>query len=66
MYISSGYYPPILPFVVLSFTQNSFKAREEEGRPDKYKKKQSTNINKTIGDEGITVDFWIIKIHTSN
>ena len=22
--------------------------------------------NKTIGDEGITVDFWIIKIHTSN
>ena len=22
--------------------------------------------NKTIGDEGITVDFWIIKVHTSN
>ena len=21
---------------------------------------------KTIGDEGITVDFWIIKVHTSN
>ena len=37
-------YPPILPFVVLSFTQNSFKARKEEGRPDKktvykYKKR---------------------------
>ena len=24
------------------------------------------NLNKTIGDEGITVDFWIIKVHTSN
>ena len=24
------------------------------------------NNNKTIGDEGITVDFWIIKVHTSN
>ena len=23
-------------------------------------------IYKTIGDEGITVDFWIIKVHTSN
>ena len=23
-------------------------------------------VNKTIGDEGITVDFWIIKVHTSN
>ena len=22
--------------------------------------------NKPIGDEGITVDFWIIKVHTSN
>ena len=22
--------------------------------------------NKTIGDEGITVDFWFIKVHTSN
>ena len=22
--------------------------------------------NKTIGDEGTTVDFWIIKVHTSN
>ena len=22
--------------------------------------------NKTIGDEGITVDFWIIKVHSSN
>ena len=22
--------------------------------------------NKTIGDEGITVDFWTIKVHTSN
>ena len=22
--------------------------------------------HKTIGDEGITVDFWIIKVHTSN
>ena len=22
--------------------------------------------NKTIGDGGITVDFWIIKVHTSN
>ena len=25
-----------------------------------------TNINKTISDGGITVDFWFIKIHTSN
>jgi len=24
------------------------------------------NINKTIRDEGITVDFGIIKVHTSN
>ena len=24
------------------------------------------DANKTIGDEGITVDFWIIKVHTSN
>ena len=23
-------------------------------------------INKTIGDEGITVDFWIIKVHPSD
>ena len=23
-------------------------------------------INKTISDGGITVDFWIIKVHTSN
>ena len=22
--------------------------------------------NKTIGDEGITAGFWIIKVHTSN
>ena len=22
--------------------------------------------NKTIGDGGITVEFWIIKVHTSN
>ena len=22
--------------------------------------------NKTISDGGITVDFWIIKVHTSN
>ena len=24
------------------------------------------NQHKTIGDEGITVDFWLIKVHTSN
>ena len=24
------------------------------------------NTNKTIGDEGITVDFRFIKVHTSN
>ena len=24
------------------------------------------DLNKTIGDEGITVDFWIIKVHTPN
>ena len=24
------------------------------------------NNNKTISDGGITVDFWIIKVHTSN
>ena len=23
-------------------------------------------LNKTISDGGITVDFWFIKIHTSN
>ena len=27
---------------------------------------QKVILNKTIGDEGITVDFWIIKVHTSN
>ena len=26
----------------------------------------SKKINNTIGDGGITVDFWIIKVHTSN
>ena len=26
----------------------------------------SINSNKTIGDEGITVDFRFIKVHTSN
>ena len=25
-----------------------------------------THPNKTISDGGITVDFWIIKVHTSN
>ena len=25
-----------------------------------------SNTNKTISDGGITVDFWIIKVHTSN
>ena len=25
-----------------------------------------TKLNKTIRDEGITVDFWFIKVHTSN
>ena len=25
----------------------------------------STQKNKTIGDGGITVDFWIIKVHAS-
>ena len=25
-----------------------------------------TNTNKTVGDEGITVDFRFIKVHTSN
>ena len=23
-------------------------------------------VNKTISDGGITVDFWVIKVHTSN
>ena len=27
---------------------------------------KSCHSNKTIGDEGITVEFWIIKVHTSN
>ena len=26
---------------------------------------EHSRCNKTIGDEGITVDFWIIKVHTS-
>ena len=26
----------------------------------------STKENKTISDGGITVDFWFIKVHTSN
>ena len=26
----------------------------------------NNNDNKTIGDEGITIDFWIIKVYTSN
>ena len=25
-----------------------------------------TRKNKTIGDGGITIDFWIINVHTSN
>ena len=28
--------------------------------------KMKTNVNKTISDGGITVNFWIIKVHTSN
>ena len=31
-----------------------------------YKRLLHTNANKTIGDEGITVDFRFIKVHTSN
>ena len=27
---------------------------------------RSSFVNKTISDGGITVDFWIIKVHTSN
>ena len=27
---------------------------------------REANINKTISDGGITVDFWIVKVHTSN
>ena len=26
----------------------------------------SSFVNKTISDGGITVDFWFIKVHTSN
>ena len=40
---------------------------------EKWSKHQDYSIklpntlnNKTIGDEGITVDFWIIKVHTPN
>ena len=28
--------------------------------------KEGVKRNKTISDGGITVDFWFIKIHTSN
>ena len=31
-----------------------------------YDLKVPPQINKTISDGGITVDFWIIKVHTSN
>ena len=33
-----------------------------------HKKTKTLKVvdNKTIGDEGITVVFWIIKVHTSN
>ena len=35
---------------------------------DAWEKEVMTNTieNKTIGDEGITVDFRFIKVHTSN
>ena len=33
---------------------------------DCFATKPSLNKNKTISDEGITVDIWIIKVHTSN
>ena len=37
------------------------------GKSDPYVAPSLMQIsNKTIGDEGITVDFWIIKVHTSN
>ena len=28
--------------------------------------REAINQNKTIEDGGITIDFWIIKVHTSN
>ena len=31
-----------------------------------FLRKRNILINKTISDGGITVDFWIIKVHTSN
>ena len=31
-----------------------------------YVRYKTSVQNKTIGDGGITVDFWIIKVHTSN
>ena len=33
---------------------------------DCFATKPSLNKNKAISDGGITVDFWIIKVHTSN
>ena len=30
------------------------------------RKKVLSSFNKTISDGGITVDFWFIKVHTSN
>ena len=36
------------------------------GVPTDCGKGGGEGINKTISDRGITADFWIIKVHTSN
>ena len=33
---------------------------------DGREKRGFLRLNKTISDGGITVDFWFIKVHTSN
>ena len=48
-----------------SFFQSCFVSRSPH-TPTEQDKASLSREYKTIGDEGITVDFSIIKVHTSN
>ena len=48
-----------------STNQLKYEAKGHTLYPRKMRKALGNN-NKTISDGGITVDFWFIKIHTSN
>ena len=38
----------------------------EDNQPEVAEDDEYVQVNKTIGDEGITVDLQFIKVHTSN